>query len=165
MGLVLTTARRSWQNRNQEVNQNASINNPLNANIFGDNSLNGNNSIGTQANSRLNLINQLVTFSSAANRKSKANANANLNDFQNVSFSSHFFLAGRKFKNLISQAQTFLFGDQLDLAFILSHRPVYVRLILELNSLKKHVLFFKTFNSFHMTHPHWTFRAIISRVW
>jgi hypothetical protein len=133
MGLVLTTARRSWQNRNQDTsNQNTSINNPLNANIFGENtmaSLNGpgnSESIGTQANSRLNLINQLVNFSSAGNRKTKASASANLNDFQNVSFSSHFFLAGRKFKNLISQAQTFLFGDQLDLAFILSHRPVYV---------------------------------------
>jgi hypothetical protein len=129
MGLLLTTARRTWLNRNEDANRNnTSLNNPLNT--FGENltSMHGNNSesVGTQANSRLNLINQLVTFNTPANRKSKSSPNGNLNDFQNVSFGSHFFLAGRKFKNLISQAQTFLFGDQLDLAFVLSHKPVHV---------------------------------------
>ena len=46
----------------------------------------------------------------------------------NVSFASHFMIAGRRFKNLISQTQTFLFGDQLDLSFILAHKPVTVLL-------------------------------------
>ena len=32
----------------------------------------------------------------------------------------------RKFKNLLQQTQTFLFGDQLDLAFVLAHKPACV---------------------------------------
>lgn len=75
------------------------------------------------ANSRLNLINQLTTF---ANGRKKSSKNNCLNDFQNVSFAAHFFMAGRKFKNIITQAQTFLFGDQLDLGFILSHKAILV---------------------------------------
>lgn len=83
------------------------------------------NSNPSHNNSRLNLINQLVTLSNNL-KKSKSNNSNNLNDFSNISFASHFFLAGRKFKNLINQSQTFLFGDQLDLGFILSHKPAIV---------------------------------------
>jgi hypothetical protein len=90
---------------------NAENNNQLNIIINND------NFAASRANSRLNLINQLITFKG---KKSKTN---NLGDFTNVSFSSYIYLAGHKFKNLIDQAQTFLFGDQLDLAFILLHKP------------------------------------------
>ena len=133
MGLVLATARRSLRNRQDESDSNRNQANP-NASGGGNgsgsdhltNPNNNNEPLGSHANSRLNIINQLISFSSGGGRKSKSNNNANLNDFQNISFNSHFFLAGRKFKNLINQAQTFLFGDQLDLAFVLSHKPVVV---------------------------------------
>lgn len=77
------------------------------------------------ASSRLNLINQLIGLggSAVASRGKKASA---LNDFQNVTFANHFFMAGRRFKNIITQAQTFLFGDQLDLGFLLAHKPILV---------------------------------------
>lgn len=84
------------------------------------------------ASSRLNLINQLtslgvVAASAAARRTRRSKKSANsLNDFNNVSFAAYFFMAGRKFKNVITQAQTFLFGDQLDLGFLLAHKPIMV---------------------------------------
>lgn len=130
MGLVLATARRPWQTNNDANNN---TNSP--SALFADHLIGLNTSstevTNTQANSRLNLINQLVAgsnSSSSSNRKSKSSAagGSNLSDFQNIAFSANFFLAGRKFKNLINQAQTFLFGDQLDLAFVLSHKPVVV---------------------------------------
>ena len=38
-----------------------------------------------------------------------------------------FFIAGRKFKSAsLTQTQWFLFGDKLDLGFILSHKPAHV---------------------------------------
>lgn len=60
------------------------------------------------------------------NKKPKTNGPSNLNDFTNITFASHFYMAGRKFKNLLQQTQTFLFGDQLDLAFVLAHKPACV---------------------------------------
>jgi hypothetical protein len=60
------------------------------------------------------------------NKKLKTNSSSNLNDFTNISFASHFYMAGRKFKNLLQQTQTFLFGDQLDLAFVVAHKPACV---------------------------------------
>ena len=54
----------------------------------------------------------------------------------NVSFSSHFLIAGRRFKNLINQTQTFLFGDQLDLSFILAHKPVVVNSSISFESIE-----------------------------
>ncbi|CAF0858506.1 unnamed protein product [Brachionus calyciflorus] len=79
-----------------------------------------------QANSRLNLINQLLRTNSlrtnGITRPKTKNLNC-LNDFQNVHFAQNYYMAGRKFKNLIDQNQTFLFGDQLDLGFVLSHKP------------------------------------------
>jgi hypothetical protein len=128
MGQALSTAQQNILNRflnNPNPNE---INNLNNNFLFGNNS----DAPGTaNPNTRLNFINQLISISnsSARNRKSKSNQNAALlNDFQNIQFGSNFFLAGHKFKNLVSQAQTFLFGDQLDLAFIVSHKPVVVRL-------------------------------------
>lgn len=106
MGNVVSIGRRYLVGSNNTEN-----NNQLNIIINND------NFAASRANSRLNLINQLITFKG---KKSKTN---NLGDFTNVSFSSYIYLAGHKFKNLIDQAQTFLFGDQLDLAFILLHKP------------------------------------------
>ena len=99
----------------------------------------------TQTSSRLNLINQLMSLNGSTphsfggrnqhrhrrlrhrlTKKPKANAAGHLSDFASISFASHFFMAGRRFKSLASQAQTFLFGDQLDLAFVLSHKPASV---------------------------------------
>ena len=57
------------------------------------------------------------------NKKRKLN---NPNDLQSVTFAAHFFMAGKRFKNLIGHTQNFLFGDNLDLNFILSHKPVAV---------------------------------------
>ena len=69
----------------------------------------------------------MATFGARGrNKKLKANASSNLNDFTNITFASHFYMAGRKFKNLLQQTQTFLFGDQLDLAFVLAHKPACV---------------------------------------
>lgn len=81
-------------------------------------------------NSRLNLIYNQIT-SSAANKSKRKKSR---NDLFNVSFSAYFFIAGRRFKNLVNSAQSFLFGDQLDLSFILAHKPVNV-------SLSSHFIF------------------------
>lgn len=80
------------------------------------------------ASSRLNLINQLTNLGGLAgtSRRFISRKNGTLNDFNNVSFAAHFFMAGRRFKNIITQAQTFLFGDQLDLGFLLAHKPIMV---------------------------------------
>jgi hypothetical protein len=49
------------------------------------------------------------------------------NDFIKCSFANHFYMAGRRFKNTMTQsAPAFLFGDISDLGFILSHKPVVV---------------------------------------
>lgn len=128
MGATLSTARQyipqfliGGQNENSRMSRN------LNATTDDlTNDTNYQTANMPQINSRLNLINQLLAFTNANGKKSKS-ANGNLNDFQNISFSSYYYVAGRKFKNLITQTQTFLFGDQLDLAFILSHKPVSVR--------------------------------------
>lgn len=95
---------------------------------------NTNNNNIHAASSRLNLINQLILLGGngggggggiMGNKRGGKTTNA-LTDFHNVSFASHFFMAGRKFKNIITQAQTFLFGDQLDLGFLLAHKPLLV---------------------------------------
>ena len=57
------------------------------------------------------------------NKKRKLN---NPNDLQSVTFAAYFFMAGKRFKSLIGHTQNFLFGDNLDLNFILSHKPVVV---------------------------------------
>lgn len=86
----------------------------------------------SHANSRLNLINQLLTNNNNRSNglRFKSKNASGLNDFQSIHFASSYFMAGRKFKNLIDQNQTFLFGDQLDLGFILAHKPVNVTLFL-----------------------------------
>lgn len=75
-----------------------------------------------QTSSRLNLINQLM------GTRGGKRTTPGLGDFSNVSFASHFYIAGRRFKNIVNQAQTFLFGDQLDLGFLLAHKPILVQL-------------------------------------
>lgn len=86
---------------------------------------NQNDSIGFNSglpSSRLQLMFSGFHFSNnteATKRNKAVNQHGH-----NVSFSSHFIIAGRRFKNLISQTQTFLFGDQMDLNFILAHKPV-----------------------------------------
>ncbi len=72
--------------------------------------------------SRVNLILSGAGFANNENGKRKKKP---LNS-ANVSFSSHFLLAGRRFKSPINQTQSFLFGDQLDLGFIMAHKPVVV---------------------------------------
>ncbi|RNA08487.1 RING finger protein 157-like [Brachionus plicatilis] len=80
----------------------------------------------SHANSRLNLINQLLSTSTNRSNGLRfiSKNTTGLNDFQSIHFASNYFMAGRKFKNLIDQNQTFLFGDQLDLGFILANKPV-----------------------------------------
>lgn len=84
---------------------------------IGSSTSGGTNSV---PNSRFNLLYSHFYFSPIQKRKKPAHQ-------QTVSFSSHFIIAGRRFKNLINQTQNFLFGDQLDLNFILAHKPVAVR--------------------------------------
>ena len=140
MGLLLSLGRRYAHTANNETANNTQLN------TIGTSSNEQNDYLPHQTNSRLNLINQLIvgfngnnnnnnvnrnrrsrSRSGLSNKKSKFN---NLNDFTNISFASHFYMAGRKFKNIIGQTQTFLFGDQLDLGFILSHKPVAVSFVL-----------------------------------
>lgn len=83
-----------------------------------------NTNITNLPSSRLNLI--FNNLNGNNNRNTKRKKGLHLN---NASFATHFIIAGRRFKNLLSQTQTFLFGDQLDLSFILAHKPVLVRLI------------------------------------
>lgn len=98
----------------------------------------------SHANSRLNLINQLI--SSNTNRtgglRFKSKNSSGINDFQNINFASNYYMAGRKFKNLIDQNQTFLFGDQLDLGFVLTHKPVNVKIYNFLDFINYFVFFF-----------------------
>lgn len=115
------------------------------------------------ASSRLNLINQLVGLGAnpAPSRYSKKSNNG-LNDFQNVSFANYFFMAGHRFKNIITQAQTFLFGDQLDLGFLLAHKPISVfnsSILAAINQIN--LDFFKSFLS---RSPQLTCQAIIYKV-
>ncbi len=75
--------------------------------------------------SRLNLIlNSLHLTNSNNTNDNKQNKKSS--QFNHISFASHFIIAGRRFKNIINQTQAFLFGDQLDLSFILAHKPVVV---------------------------------------
>jgi hypothetical protein len=92
----------------------------------------------TTANSRLNLLAQLLNFNSSNNNNiattnindsSKRQQKSNTTDLINVNFSNHFYMTGKKIKNLANQAHLFLFGDQLDLSFIVSHKPVYVTIV------------------------------------
>jgi hypothetical protein len=86
--------------------------------------------------SRLNLLAQLLNFNSSNNNnsnnlasnnnESKRQNKSNATDLINVNFSNHFYMTGKKIKNLANQAHLFLFGDQLDLSFIVSHKPVNV---------------------------------------
>ena len=128
MGSLVSLSRRFMPTNSSSENNGA---NPMNGDHF------------MQTNSRLNLINQLIHLNGASaatvtqqnaptayrrrrlGKKPKTN-NGNLNDFANVTFASHFYMAGRKFKSMANQVQTFLFGDQLDLAFILAHKPAVV---------------------------------------
>jgi hypothetical protein len=84
------------------------------------------------ANSRFNLLYGHFYFSPIQKRQKQINQST-------VSFSSHFIIAGRRFKNLINQTQSFLFGDQLDLNFILAHKPVVV------NEKQLYIIFFRKF--------------------
>lgn len=90
--------------------------------VVGNAGIGGSSSGGINSipNSRFNLLYSHFHFSSIQKRKKPAHQ-------QTVSFSSHFIIAGRRFKNLINQTQNFLFGDQLDLNFIMAHKPVAVR--------------------------------------
>lgn len=103
------------------------LNNPNQTELNTTNNNNSNNI----PNSRLNLIyNQITSSAGVAAAATKIRRKKNRSDLFNVSFSAYFFIAGRRFKNLVSQAaQTFLFGDQLDLSFILAHKPVTVRFV------------------------------------
>lgn len=71
-----------------------------------------------------NLINQLIARTTGNSRKPNG-----IGGTANVTFSAYFFMAGQRFKNVVSQAQTFLFGEQIDLAFLLKHKPVAVSLL------------------------------------
>ncbi len=62
----------------------------------------------------LNLANYVNTDTNNKNKK------------KSTQFASHFMIAGRKFKNIIDETQAFLFGDHVDLSFILAHKPVVV---------------------------------------
>jgi hypothetical protein len=96
------------------------------------------NQIITTANSRLNLLTQLFSFSSTLNSNanvngtgssgngSKRQTKSSASDLINVTFSTHFYMTGKKIKNMANQAHSFLFGDQLDLSFVVSHKPVNV---------------------------------------
>jgi hypothetical protein len=78
--------------------------------------------VANMPNSRVNLI----TNNNENNNNNNNNKRKKGHSLSNVSFGSHFLLAGRRFKSVINQAQSFLFGDQLDLSFILAHKPVTV---------------------------------------
>ena len=113
--------------RNQQISND---NLPNNATVTATN---------TTANSRLNLIAQLLNFNSSNNNNnngatsnnsdSKRQPKSSTNDLINVNFSNHFYMTGKKIKNLANQAHLFLFGDQLDLSFIVSHKPVNVTIV------------------------------------
>ena len=118
--------------RNQQISND---NLPNNATVTATN---------TTANSRLNLIAQLLNFNSSNNNNNNNNNNngatsnnsdskrqpkSSTNDLINVNFSNHFYMTGKKIKNLANQAHLFLFGDQLDLSFIVSHKPVNVTIV------------------------------------
>lgn len=105
MGILLSVGRENLDSGTRNIN-----NNPNNES--------NNNNATNIPNSRLNLLYNQI---SNKNKKKKSR-----NDLFNVSFSAYFYIAGRRFKNLMTQAQNFLFGDQLDLSFILAHKPVMV---------------------------------------
>lgn len=109
----------------------------------------------SHANSRLNLINQLL--SNNTNRtgglRSKSKNSNGLNDFQGINFASNYYMAGRKFKNLIDQNQTFLFGDQLDLGFILTHKPANVKILFQAYFLNLISYFNSLFSFLMVLHP------------
>ena len=82
--------------------------------------------LNRQATNRRRIGARIRGVGGGGNKKTKTNGSSNLNDFTSITFASHFYMAGRKFKNLLQQTQTFLFGDQLDLAFVLAHKPACV---------------------------------------
>lgn len=90
------------------------------------------NTITREYHNPLNDLNRAsdIRFSFLSHFLNKKRKLTNSNELQTVQFASYFLMAGRRFKNMIGHSQNFLFGDNLDLNFILTHKPVIVSLII-----------------------------------